>query len=64
MDIGDEVNKLTVEFLFDTDEKVETPFGEGIIDMCAIGNARDKMYFVKQANGSEWFPERLLKAKK
>jgi len=56
----------SVGFRFNLDEKVtveKTGF-TGVITMCAIQGDPDKpenTYFVLGANGSDWYPERLLK---
>lgn len=50
----------TVEYKFDMDQKVRTPFGdEGIITMLAYDEGGNK-YYVQTASTSGWFKEGQL----
>jgi hypothetical protein len=54
---------MTVEFVFEIDQKVVTPLGKpGIVSMCALDDTSNRTYFVKTDAGGDWFQERLLKA--
>ena len=50
-----------VEFKFDMDQKVETPFGDiGIVTMLGFDEAGNR-YFIQTAKQSVWFKEDQLK---
>lgn len=50
----------TVEYKYDIDQKVTTPFGEdGIVSMLGFDEAGNQ-YHVKTANDSQWFKEKQL----
>lgn len=52
----------TVEYKFDLDQKVKTPFGdEGIVSMIGFDEG-GKQYFVKTSNNGQWFKEDQLSA--
>jgi hypothetical protein len=49
-----------VEYKYDIDQKVKTPFGEeGIVSMLGFDEAGNQ-YHVKTANDSQWFKEKQL----
>lgn len=50
----------TVNYLYNMDQKVKTPFGEeGIVSMLAYDDGGNQ-YFVKTAKSSDWFKEAHL----
>ena len=50
----------TVEYQYDMDQKVKTPFGEeGLVSMLAFDDGGN-CYFVKTAKDSNWFKEAQL----
>lgn len=51
-----------VEFKFDLEQKVKTPFGDdGFVSMLAFDDG-GKQYFVKTASDDKWFKESQLTA--
>ncbi len=49
-----------IDFKFDIDQKVKTPFGdEGIITMLGYDDG-GKQYYVKTAQNDQWFKENQL----
>jgi hypothetical protein len=53
----------TVEFTFNLDQEVITPFGkEGIIEMLAFDGEGQK-YWIQTEQGGSWFKERNLAKK-
>lgn len=53
----------TVNYLFDVDDRVITPFGEdGIITMLGFDEGGNK-YYVQSKDSNAWFKEGQLKAK-
>lgn len=55
---GDE--DMNVDFKFDIDQRVITPFGdEGLVSMAAI-DGEGQQYHVKTKRNSEWFKEDQL----
>ena len=52
---------MTVDFGFEIDQRVITPFGKnGIVSMCGVDDNRQKTYFIKTDTGGDWFAERFL----
>lgn len=49
-----------VEFKFDIDQWVETPFGKGIVSMLAVDDQGFVAYWVKTEHKSEWYKEHQL----
>jgi hypothetical protein len=58
---GEENDMTTVEYKFDIDQKVNTPFGLGIITMLGYDEGGAKYYVVTGSN-SAWLKEALLEA--
>ena len=53
-------NMKTVQYEYDLDQKVKTPFGEeGLISMLAFDDGGN-CYYVKTAKDSNWFKEGQL----
>jgi hypothetical protein len=61
-EVSYEVSYLDVNFEFAPDAKVKTVLGEiGIVDMCAIDNNGNEIYYVKTLTGGNWFKKGQLK---
>lgn len=57
---GGDLMKVKVEFKFELNQRVETPFGEkGIVRMMGIDDG-GKKYFVLMKNNENWFQESEL----
>lgn len=53
----------TIDFKFDVDDDVITPFGDhGIVSMLGHDESGN-LYYVKTSKGGEWFKEKQLTAK-
>jgi hypothetical protein len=50
---------MTVEFKFSIDQKVNTPFGEGIINMLGVDDGGVK-YYVDLESSGKWIKEAQL----
>ena len=54
---------MVIDFKFDIDEKVKTALGSvGIVSTCALDESKQNIYYVKRADGADWYPERQLEA--
>ena len=52
---------MQVEFNFDIDDQVATPFGDkGYITMCAFDENRAKTYYVKTSKQEGWYMENKI----
>lgn len=51
---------VTVDFEFDIDERVRTPFGEGIVRIQGRDASNILIYSVLGVNGEHWFKETEL----
>ncbi len=52
---------MTINFKFEMDQKVKTPFEDGIIEMLGYDDGGVKYYVTTKSNGA-WYKEKELNA--
>ena len=53
---------MKVDFNFDIDDKVKIkPLGvAGVVSTCSVNEDHGQSFYVKTANGGDWYPSRQL----